>query len=273
MFSLILVVIVSLTRKNFIEGGFSRALSSSLIEWHALGCGGPFVLADDEQSNNHGFNKPTATYKQDPSLENYLRLRASYPSEEIEVAVIGGIDQLFPMQEELERYGFDPRCVASAMDADERALALLSLQIMEKLVEADKLSNAGQTQLTRRGLVVPDKLVDWLICVMLDALSWNDNLFIPRELIVLIRERLGGSNRYYGQIARAAQLRSSAAVLGGQFLARGIKPTYKMIGDALGVAPSTVMRWFPDGEFEREIQRWADLHDEEGNLRPLFDQD
>ncbi len=218
-----------------------------------------------------GYNGPSMAYKKAPSIEHYVKLRRRDPGAEIEIAVVGGIDQLFFMEEELRKYGFDPEMIASVLDADPEAISELSLQIMEKMIEAKNLAKAGGTHLTRRGLAVPDKLVNWLIACMMDALSWNDDLYIPRDLIVLIRERLGGSNPEYEQASHAHQKRSAAITIGGQLKARGIKPSFRMLAGTLNVSPSTVMRWFPDGEFEQEVERVATWFDENGQMRDLKD--
>lgn len=212
------------------------------------------------------FNEPTRSYKKDPSIEKYVALRRADPAAEIEVGVIGGIEQLFFMEKELRKFGFDPAIVASVLDADPEAISELSLQIMERMIEAGDLAKAGQTHLTRRGLAIPDKLVNWLINCMLDGLSWNDDLHIPRDLIVLIRERLGGSNPEYEQASDAHQQRRAAIIIGGQLKAKGIKPSFRMLAKFLDVSPSTVMRWFPDGDFEEEIERVATWFDENGQM-------
>lgn len=216
-----------------------------------------------------GYNEPSMAYKKATSIEHYVKLRRTDPGAEIEIAVIGGMDQLFFMEEELSKFGFDPEMVASVLNADPEAISELSLQIMEKIIEARSLAKAGQTHLTRRGLAIPDKLVNWLVACMLDALSWNDDLYIPRDLIVLIRERLGGSNPEYEQASDAHLKRSAAITIGGQLKARGIKPSFRMLAGVLNVSPSTVMRWFPDGDFEEEIERVATWFDENGQMRDL----
>ena len=218
-----------------------------------------------------GYNEPSMAYKKAPSIEHYVKLRRTDPGAEIEIAVIGGMDQLFFMEEELSKFGFDPEMVASVLNADPEAISELTLQIMEKIIEARSLAKAGQTHLTRRGLAIPDKLVNWLVACMLDALSWNDDLYIPRDLIVLIRERLGGSNPEYEQASDAHLKRSAAITIGGQLKARGIKPSFRMLAGVLNVSPSTVMRWFPDGDFEEEIERVATWFDENGQMRDLKD--
>lgn len=167
-----------------------------------------------------GYNAMSKAYKKNPSIELYVKLRREDPDAEIEVSVIGGIEQLFYLEPELGKYGFDPALVASAMDADPNAISELSLQIMEKMIEVKVLAKSGETHLARRGLVVPDKLINWLVACMLDALSWTGELYIPRDLIVLIRERLGGSNPEYEQASRAHEMRSDAISIGGQLLAQ-----------------------------------------------------
>jgi hypothetical protein len=216
-----------------------------------------------------GFNAPSRTYKNDPSIENYVKLRRENPDGEIEVAVIGGADQLFYMENELRKFGIDPALVAGAMDADNAAIGELSLQLMEKLIETRQLERAGETHLVRRGIAIPDKLVDWIIACSLDAMSWSDNLEMSRDLIVLIRERLSGSCPHYEEASRAHHQKMNAAMIGGQLKAQGMKPTLKILGNILGVAPSTVKRWFEKGELEREIERWSRFFDEDGNMLPL----
>jgi len=218
---------------------------------------------------NGGYNALSKAYKKNPSIEQYVQLRRNKPNAEIEISVIGGMDQLFFLEAELRKYGFDPSRVASVMDADQEAISELSLQLMEKLIEAKALSKKGKSHLARRGLAVPDKLINWLITCMLDSLSWNDHLHIPRDLIVLIRERLGGSNPEYEKTSNAHQMRWAALTIGGQLQARGINPSFRMLAGILNVAPSTVKRWFPNGEFTVEVERVSHWFDENGKPRPI----
>jgi hypothetical protein len=213
-----------------------------------------------------GFNEFSTAYKNSPSIDNYVKLRRENPNAEIEVAVIGGMEELMYMQHVLPQYGIDPHLVAKVMDADPDAISEISLQLMEKIIEARKLTKAGKTQLMSRGLAVPDKLVDWIITCSLDSLSWNDYLHIPRDLIVLIRERLGGSNPEYVQASRVHENKMNAACIAGQLKAQGVTPTFKMIGCIFDVAPSTVKRWFEPGEFKRETDLWSRHFDETGKL-------
>jgi hypothetical protein len=215
----------------------------------------PKAMSDLDSDENEVFSAISKAYKNNPSLEHYVKLRRDNPKEEIEVAILGGMDPLFFMEPELKRYGFDPMLVAGAMDSDRNAISELSLQLMESIIKARTLSKSGRTHLARRGLVVPDKLIDWLIGVMLDSLSWNDNLHIPRDLIVLIRERLSGSNPHYQRAMKERDKRGNVAWVVAELMAKGIRPSIRRIGLALGVAPSTVMRWYAPGEFKKALDR------------------
>ena len=175
-------------------------------------------------SEKGGFNEFSKTYKQNPTLENYVRMRRETPDAEIEFSVLGGIEPLFYMQSELSRYRLDSNLMAAVLDADPDAIDEISLQLMEKIIDSRTLSQSGETHLIRRGLSIPDKLIDWVICCALDALSWNNDLHIPRDLIVLIRERLGGSNPEYAQAVRVHEKKQNAAFIGGQLKARGLRP-------------------------------------------------
>lgn len=216
-----------------------------------------------------GFNEITKEYKADSTIENYVRLRRRNPEAEIEVSTIGGFELMFYMREELAKYGIDPELLGGILDADQDAISEMALRLMEKIIEAREIAADGETHLIRRGLAIPEKLIDWMICCSLDALSWNDNLMIPRDLIVLMREQLGGSNLHYEKEGEIRQKKQNAGLIAGQLMARGVNPTFKIIGEALGVAPSTVKRWFGPGEFEQERDVHAKWFDKDGKLRPL----
>ena len=216
-----------------------------------------------------GYNEITKKYKADPSIENYVRLRRADPDAEIEVSVVGGFDSMFYMRDELSRHGIDRDLLGGILDADQDAVSEISLCLMEKIIEARQAEQSGESHLIRRGLAVPEKLIDWIICCSLDALSWNDYPIVPRDLIVLIRERLAGSNTQYEQEGEVRRNKLNAGAIAGQLFARGVTPTFKLLGQALGVSPSTVKRWFGPGELEKARDSWASLCDKDGKLLPL----
>lgn len=74
---------------------------------------------------------------------------------------------------------------------------------------------------------------------------------------------------HYEKEGEIRESKQNAGLIAGQLMARGINPTFKIIGKALGVAPSTVKRWFGPGEFEQERDVYAKWFDSDGNLLPL----
>jgi hypothetical protein len=152
------------------------------------------------------------------------------------------------------------------LDADPRAISELSLQLLERLAEARKLQEQGETQLASRGLAIPGKLVDYLIGAMLDALSWKDAMEnMHRDLIVLIRERLGGSNQHHKQVLDIYEKRAYAKWIGARLKASGVEPSFRRVAELLGVSASSILRWFPDNSFQEEVERLSRAFDHDGN--------
>jgi hypothetical protein len=164
-------------------------------------------------------------YKNAPTIENYLRLRREHSDVEIEVAIIGGIDPLFHMEDELKRHGIPAPVVGGTMDADPAAISELCLILLEKIAEREKRKKEGETQLVARGLVIPDQLVDWLIAVMLDAQSWTGSLELSRDLIVLVRHRLTGEQPSYQKSFEANEMRTNAIAIAAQMIRKGETPS------------------------------------------------
>lgn len=217
-----------------------------------------------------GFNGPTLAYKQNPTMETYLALRRAHPDAEIEISASGGLDTLFLIEPELQKHGFDPSDIAAVLDSDPEAISKVALQCMEKLIAAKELAAKGETHLVGRGMAVPLALVDWIIIAALDGMSWTEQLEIPRDLIVLIQNRLGGIQGKYYRNTELRERKQTALFIAGQKLARGEKTGIRQLARLLGLEASSVSRWFAEGEFERESQRYASWFDENGSLKPLL---
>ncbi|MEQ1406542.1 hypothetical protein ABK249_16545 [Neorhizobium sp. Rsf11] len=217
-----------------------------------------------------GFNELTLAYKHNPTMETYLALRRAHPDAEIEISASRGLDTLFRIEQELQKHGFDPSDIAAILDADHEAISKVSLQCMEKLIAAKELAAKGETHLVGRGMAVPLALIDWIIIVALDGMSWTEQLEIPRDLIVLIQNRLGGIQGKYYRNSELRERKQNALFIAGQMLARGEKTGIRQLARLLGLEASSVSRWFAEGEFERESQRYASWFDENGSLKPLL---
>lgn len=201
-----------------------------------------------------GFNAISKEYKASPTIENYVRLRRQYPEGEVEIAMSGGIEFLYSQEEELRSHGLDPETVEGFLYADMKAQAELSLCLLEKLIERKKIQKSGETHIVSRKKAISDTLVNYLIASALDGLSWSDNLKISRELIVLIKYQLGSPTSQYEIEEEKREQRREAEWIAMNILAEGRTPTYREIGRALGVQASTVMRWFPKGNFIADMK-------------------
>jgi hypothetical protein len=206
-----------------------------------------------------GFNDLTKEYKKSPTIENYVRLRREYPEGEVEVSTTGGVEFLSAREDDLRSQGLDPDVVIRLFDADLGAQAEISLLLLQKVIERDNLHKLGETHIVSRKKVVSDTLINYLIGCGLDGMSWTDNLEITRELIVLIKRQLGTLTSQYEIQQERLNRRSQATWIAAQLLNQGKTPTYRNIGRVLGVQASTVMRWFPDGDFVAEADKFARL--------------
>jgi hypothetical protein len=211
----------------------------------------------DMMSEQQGFSELSKAFKRNPTIENCVKLRRENPDEEIEIAISDSLDWLFANSELLREIGVDPQWFASALDANSEAISKLSLRLLEKIIERKQEERAGQTQLVSRGKSISDSLVNYLAACMLDALSWNDQLEIPRDLIVLLRHQIIGD----GETEQSKQLRShklghDIGMVGAQLLEAGIKPSARNIAKTLSINASTVSRIFPEEKLLEESKRW-----------------
>jgi hypothetical protein len=206
-----------------------------------------------------GFNAISREYKSSPTIENYVRLRRLQPDGEIEIATTGGIEFLFSHENELRSHGLDPLLIVGLSDADTEAQAEVSLRLLEMLIERDKLQKSGATHVVSRKKAINDGLINYLIATSLDGMSWNDELTISRELIVLIKRQLGTLNSQYEAELEKHTRKSDATWIAAQLLAAGKTPTYRNIGRIFGVQATSVMRWFADGDFMAEAKKLVPL--------------
>lgn len=210
---------------------------------------------EDRARNFKDCEDVTDRFLDDPSIENYVVMRRRYPSMGVENARFLGIKPLFAVEGELQQFGIEPWMVCGALDGEDRQVDELSLQLIEALVKRRALTKDGKTHLQRRRQVVPDSLIDYLVVAMLEAIQQHD-CHIPASLIILIRERLGGPNPALYRDYLIKQKRKDAAFLGFHLLHKGEDPSIRRVAQIMGVQPSTVSRWFPDGDFRTEVKRW-----------------
>jgi hypothetical protein len=141
------------------------------------------------------FKQLVVSYRREPSIESYLRVRRQFPEIEIQIGRFGGIDPLFILEKEFQKHGIDPQLVAAILDADEPSIDDLCLQLIEKIVEREKISKDEAGHIQKRRAAISDAMVNYLIVTILESIDWNEQeVRIPASLVVLIRHQLTGIN-------------------------------------------------------------------------------
>ncbi len=210
-----------------------------------------------ESCGTSGFRGLSKEFKANPTIENYVRLRRESPDEIIEIGISSGIEWLFANEETLRNFNIDPEIVAGTLDADDDAISELSLILLERIIERKNDEKAGGTHLASRGVAISDSLVNFLINMMLDSIEWNDEYLLNRDLIVLIRNQIGGEYTSWDRSQKTHDLRLSAIWLAAQMIIDGKEPSYRNIAKQLGVNVTTVSRWFSDTNLRDEGEKFA----------------
>lgn len=205
-------------------------------------------------SETGNFSEISKAYEANPTIKSYVDLRRKYPNALIEISTNHGMHWLYSNSEILEGYQIDPLLVAGALDADENSICELSLLLLENLVFRNKLKATGQAHVQSHEGVIADSLINYLISMMLDAMDWNNWLFVPRDLMVLIKYQCEGD---VSAVARKQVVRNqmnSAAWIAAEIRENGRRGSLRDVAKIMGVNPSTVLRWFENSSFEEEVK-------------------
>jgi hypothetical protein len=192
-------------------------------------------------------------FEEDASIENYVALRRFAPGIDTEIYRFANVDPLQFLDDKLQNVGLNRSLIRGALGGDDRDIDELCLQLMERLIERKRLEAQGGTHLQSRGIGISDALVDHLIVAMIEALQ-QFSLEPKPSLVVLIRDRLGGAHSDIYKIYMKWTGRTRAIFLGMRLKRDGVPPTIREIAQEMGVQPSTVSRWFPNGDFPEQVE-------------------
>lgn len=195
-----------------------------------------------------------AAFRADPSIRNYLAIREKHSDREPPNDTYGGLDPLFAMQAELERWGIQPLLVAGVLDADREAIEQLSLKLLDLMLERQKLEEVGETHVQARGLAIPDRLIDYLIVVMFEAMECNNEAHAVGSLNFLIRERLGGANMALHQAYLKKRKKDEVVSVLATARRQGKDVSIRQIAKWMKIQPSSITRLFEPGELEQRIE-------------------
>jgi hypothetical protein len=206
------------------------------------------------------FKELAFTYREEPSAENYLRLRESFPEVEVQIAQFAGIDPLFALEDEFKKLGIEPANVAAALDGDEPSIDKLSLRLLTLLVARDKLPKSEPGYSQKRRETITDAMVDYLIVTMLEAFDWHEETFrVPGSLVVLIRHHICGTMPDLHAAYLLKEKRQNAAIRAGQLLKPGEKISVSKLAKLAGIPRSTAARYLAEKDFESFLdlgRRW-----------------
>lgn len=212
-------------------------------------------MAEDGKMRGVYYSGATRTFKNNPTIEEYVRLRRANPDEEIEVAVHSRLDWVFANEDLIHELGFDIYDILGVLDAHQQAISAVCLHLLDLIIERERMLRLGETQVVGRGEAIGDGLVNHFIGMILDSLDWNGDLEIPRDLIVLIRHQLGTVDSEIEKKQWAHGSRYTAIMIGHHLVENGREPSYRNVADILNVSATTVMRWFPETTLRKEMDR------------------
>ena len=191
-----------------------------------------------------------------PTLEQYLELREKYPDFDFDMSTTAGSDWVFSSKEDIERAGLDQK-VVQGLFGDIDAQDMAARHILAKIAEKRNVIASGKTHAVSRGVVISDALINYMITCTLDQMSIDDDLTISRGLIFLIKQQLSVDPRDHERKLLEAESCIRVWIAAVAIAKAGETPTFRNIGNALGVNGSTVLRWVGKVNFAEETPQWA----------------
>jgi len=130
---------------------------------------------------------------------------------------------------------------------------------MENLIKRETLEAAGEVHVQSRDEIMTDSLINYLIAMMLDSMDRYDELHIPRDLIVLLKHKLGADVSAEAKKYEVREKREAAVWMAANIRAQGKPCSMRDVAKEMQISPSTVLRWFPEGEFETEVEQQIEM--------------
>ena len=127
---------------------------------------------------------------ENPTIENFLNIRAEFPDAEMGVRMFGSIDNAFKLERELQEWGIDPNLFCGILDADSHSIRLVCRLILENMIKIRDSKHSKRTHISTVPGIIPPHVSDWLLACMFGALSWAENIDISPDLLATIQFRL-----------------------------------------------------------------------------------
>ena len=168
----------------------------------------------------------------------------------------GGIEALLALEEEFASQGIDPKLIAGVLDGNEPGADELCLRLLELIASKDKLPKEGPGFIAKRRQAISEATINYLIMEILEGFERrDDSVRIPASLILLIRERLCGSNPDLHQSYLSKErFRSAAFNAGLNFPHTGKPISVRKLAAVAGVSRGTAARWLAREDFSEVIR-------------------
>jgi hypothetical protein len=213
------------------------------------------------------FGQVAAEYDQNPTIENYVRVRRLFPEVEIAVAYFRGIEALFALERLESRFreqGINRDLVPAALDGYEPFIDALCLHLLECLIAKRNLPRDGPGYIEKRRNAISDTTANYLILMMLDTLDRHAGRFrIPPSLIVLIRYQLCGLKPDLYQEYLSHRKRFQAALTAAHQLNAGERLSINKLVAFTGIPRNTAARWLADEGFREMVESFREFDEEE----------
>jgi hypothetical protein len=181
-------------------------------------------------------------FKSNPTAANYVRLRRANPQTFFASVQFAGLDAALAIEDDFSGAGVDTQLVLNALLADTSSVNRLSLQLLEMLLYRG--ARHGEHGGTLWKGKKSSALVDYLICIMVDAIAGHDPNTFPSDLAMLIKERLKGADADLHHKTKTEAKKSEAIWIAANMILRGEKPTLEAVAKSIRVNKTTVARYF-----------------------------
>lgn len=188
------------------------------------------------------------------SPELYLKLRRENPGEMIQISRPDNPKSTIASLVQLRDQGIHADTVAGVLDGSLDAINNLSLYLLEKLIDREKLQAQGENQLQSRNLVIKDSLVSYLIGLMFEGMDRSNNMEMSRDLMVLIKYHLGFDKSQYIKKVAISLTKFDAINTAIELEENNQKASIRKVAEILGVDPSTISRMFPNNSFNENVK-------------------
>lgn len=192
----------------------------------------------------------TTAFKNRMTIQNYARLRRQYPQANIDIRMFNTLEFAYA-DHGLDDFEIESGLLYEALTGNRPAICELSLTLLELIAAREQAERNGATHLVSRGIAISDAMVNQLINRMIDGLLDSEDPRLPTDLVILIRHQTGGVEYDWEKEEKARKRQSAATELAVDLALKGEVPTARVLAHALGVNPSTVVRWLPEGSLEQ----------------------